>query len=138
MSHDNITLFFHHPPPHSLPGIFSGSSASGYSWESNPSDTASPPDPNSICGFEGDRDSYGLGIRVSVYFQWFTSSIAYSFVPEEIVNIRGVNNGVTLASFAGMTYPALRPRTKFEYSSGSLVHHCRSRCRSAERHFVHY
>ncbi|KAF2803285.1 uncharacterized protein BDZ99DRAFT_468260 [Mytilinidion resinicola] len=31
------------------------------------------------CGFSGNSDLYGLGIRIGVYLQWFTSQIAFYF-----------------------------------------------------------
>jgi len=55
-------------------------------------------------GFQGNSDTYGLGIRIGLYFQWATSSIAYTFVREEAVTMRGVNNCFQLAMFAGLLY----------------------------------
>ncbi|RPB18844.1 hypothetical protein L211DRAFT_686771 [Terfezia boudieri ATCC MYA-4762] len=55
-------------------------------------------------GFQGDQDTYGLGIRIGLYFQWVTSSIAYNLVPSEAINMRGVNNCFQLAMFAGLLY----------------------------------
>ena len=72
----------------------------------NPSLTAAaqPSTPTQQCGFAGDDNTYGLGIRIGLYLQWFTSSIAYNFVPEEAVNMRGVNTCFQLANFAGLLY----------------------------------
>jgi len=39
-------------------------------------------DPSS-CGFEGDNDLYGAGIRLGSYLQWFTTAFAYHFAPEK-------------------------------------------------------
>ncbi|KAF8440694.1 hypothetical protein BGX38DRAFT_1205406 [Terfezia claveryi] len=55
-------------------------------------------------GFLGDQDTYGLGIRIGLYFQWVTSSIAYNLVPSEAINMRGVNNCFQLSMFAGLLY----------------------------------
>ena len=55
-------------------------------------------------GFEGDSDTYGLGIRIGLYFQWITTSIAYNFVPSEAITMRGVNNCFQAAMFAGLLY----------------------------------
>ena len=48
---------------------------------------------HSPCGFVGDNNTYGLGIRLGIYLQWITSGIAYNFVPEEAVTstMRSVN-----------------------------------------------
>lgn len=63
------------------------------------------PDELEICnGFPGDQDTYGLGIRIGLYFQWITTSIAYSFVPSEAVTMRGVNNCFQAAMFAGLLF----------------------------------
>lgn len=56
------------------------------------------------CGFSGDDNTYGLGIRIGIYLQWITSSIAYNFVPEEAVTMRGVNNCFQAAMFAGLLF----------------------------------
>lgn len=55
-------------------------------------------------GFPGDQDTYGLGIRIGLYFQWMTSSLAYNLVPTEAVTMRGVNNCFQTAMFAGLIY----------------------------------
>lgn len=59
---------------------------------------------NVCTGFPGDQDTYGLGIRIGLYFQWITTSIAYSFVPSEAVTMRGVNNCFQAAMFAGLLF----------------------------------
>lgn len=56
------------------------------------------------CGFVGDDNTYGLGIRLGIYLQWITSSIAYNFVPDEAVTMRGVNNCFQAAMFAGLLF----------------------------------
>jgi heme/copper-type cytochrome/quinol oxidase subunit 4 len=37
---------------------------------------------NDDCGFEGNSDLYGLGIRLGVYFQWASAQIIYGWYPE--------------------------------------------------------
>ncbi|KAI9841847.1 MAG: hypothetical protein M1838_003365 [Thelocarpon superellum] len=69
---------------------------------SAPTSTAS-----GTCGFQGDDNIYGLGIRLGVYLQWLTSSVAYNFVPDEAVTMRGVNTCFTLSNFAGLLYITL-------------------------------
>ncbi|KAI5797527.1 hypothetical protein DFH27DRAFT_562727 [Peziza echinospora] len=56
------------------------------------------------CGFAGDQDTYGLGIRIGLYLQWVTSSTAYNLVPSEAVTMRGVNNCFQAAMFAGLLF----------------------------------
>ncbi|KAI5849324.1 hypothetical protein DFP73DRAFT_540205 [Morchella snyderi] len=56
------------------------------------------------CGFSGDDNTYGLGIRIGVYLQWITSAVAYGFLPTEAQSIRGVNNCFQAAMFAGLLF----------------------------------
>lgn len=56
------------------------------------------------CGFLGNGDAYGLGIRLGLYFQWATFLLAYGFIREEAVSIRGVNNCFVAAMFSGLIY----------------------------------
>jgi len=37
---------------------------------------------NDSCGFPGNSDLYGLGIRLGVYFQWASALIVYGWYPE--------------------------------------------------------
>lgn len=69
----------------------------------------SPSEPliETLCGFKGDDNMYGLGIRLGVYFQWVTTSISNNFVPEEAAMMRGVNNCFQLSTFAGLMYITL-------------------------------
>jgi hypothetical protein len=59
---------------------------------------------NTTCGFIGDDNTYGFGIRLGLYIQWITSSIAYNFVPEEAPGQRIVNTCFQLANFAGLLF----------------------------------
>ncbi|KAH0610067.1 uncharacterized protein H6S33_012613 [Morchella sextelata] len=56
------------------------------------------------CGFSGDDNTYGLGIRIGVYLQWVTSAVAYGFLPTEAQSVRGVNNCFQAAMFAGLLF----------------------------------
>jgi hypothetical protein len=71
--------------------------------------TAPTASATSTCGFKGDDNTYGLGIRLGVYIQWIISSIAYNFIPGEAVTMRGVNTCFTLANFAGSWLPYPTP-----------------------------
>lgn len=56
------------------------------------------------CGFDGDDNTYGLGIRIGIYLQWITTSIAYNFLPKEAGTMRGINNCFQAAMFAGLLF----------------------------------
>ena len=53
------------------------------------------------CGFMGDGDTYGLGIRLGVYTQWISSLLAYFFLPDEAASAGGVNTCFTLSNYIG-------------------------------------
>jgi hypothetical protein len=61
---------------------------------------------------------YGLGIRLGLYLQWMTTSMANNFVPEEAIVMRGVNNSFQLATFVALVYTTLTRLSSAE--SGSL------------------
>jgi hypothetical protein len=42
----------------------------------------SPTDRDGLCGFEGDSDLYGFGVRLGLYFQLF-STISVQFLSKE-------------------------------------------------------
>jgi hypothetical protein len=60
------------------------------------------PPPTSGCGFAGDADSYGLGVRLGAYIQWLTSVIAYNLYDSEAASMRGVNTCFQAAVFIGL------------------------------------
>ena len=66
--------------------------------------SSSAPAATTSCGFVGDNNTYGLGIRLGIYIQWITSAIAYNFVPEEAVTMRSVNNFFTLSNFISTSH----------------------------------
>jgi hypothetical protein len=53
------------------------------------------------CSFKGDEDTYGLGIRVGIYVQWFIMNYANIFALDEAANMRSINIGFAIAIFAG-------------------------------------
>jgi len=59
------------------------------------------------CGFEGDEAAYGIGIRLGLYLQWITTSLADNFVPDEAINMRSVNNCTSFLLL--YTLPPKRP-----------------------------
>ncbi|PVF95411.1 hypothetical protein CPB86DRAFT_788059 [Serendipita vermifera] len=55
-----------------------------------------------VCSFDGDEDTYGLGIRVGIYVQWFIMNYANIFALDEAANMRSINVGFSIAIFAGL------------------------------------
>lgn len=43
------------------------------------------------CGFQGNSDIYGLGIRLGIYFQWAATLLSYLFLRESIDDVAAAN-----------------------------------------------
>lgn len=54
------------------------------------------------CGFNGDNDSYGLGVRLGAYLQWLTSIFAYNLSPIEAASMRAVNSCYQIAMMVAL------------------------------------
>lgn len=77
------------------------SSQSPYPHLENRSDET---DSDGQCGFQGDDNTYGLGIRLSLYIQWFTFILTCGFVTCEATSIRGITNTFQGAMFITLIY----------------------------------
>lgn len=59
------------------------------------------------CGFDGDDNTYGLGIRLGLYFQWLSTMLS-NFIgivkPEEAKSMKGVNLCFQASVFGGLLY----------------------------------
>jgi len=56
------------------------------------------------CGFEGDQDVYGLGIRGGIYLQWFATVLVYNLLPEEVASAEAINIGFQFSVFVALVY----------------------------------
>jgi hypothetical protein len=56
------------------------------------------------CGFEGDENIYGLGVRLGVYFQWIATAVAYNAVPEQAAQVQTVNLCFQLSVLVALLY----------------------------------
>ncbi|KAG8958725.1 hypothetical protein FRC00_002367 [Tulasnella sp. 408] len=64
------------------------------------------PEPQS-CGFDGDSNTYGLGIRLGLYLQWLSTAfctLLISSSAEEYKNMKGVNLCFQASVFGGLLY----------------------------------
>lgn len=57
-----------------------------------------------ICGFEGDQDVYGLGIRTGIYLQWCATVLVHNFLPEEVSSAEAINTGFQFSVFVALIY----------------------------------
>jgi hypothetical protein len=69
--------------------------------------TAEPTTPGYYCGYEGNNDLYGLGLRLAVYLQYLATLLAKIFLPTEFKYLQGsilvfiTANFIVLAREAG-------------------------------------
>lgn len=64
------------------------------------------PDPQ-LCGFDGDSNTYGLGIRLGLYMQWLSTALCHflgSSKNNEIKNMKGINLCFQASVFGGLLY----------------------------------
>jgi hypothetical protein len=54
------------------------------------------------CGFAGNPDIYGLGIRLGMYLQWMSLWIAFTFLPSEKGGLRLTNHIFGFAIFVSL------------------------------------
>lgn len=71
---------------------------------------ASPPLPShrfGTCGFPGNGDLYGFGVRLGLYLQWAATIAANTFLPQEASNMRTINGCFQLALLIGLCYTTI-------------------------------
>lgn len=56
------------------------------------------------CGFEGNSDIYGLGLRLGIYLQWATSIFAENFYEPAVESTRDTNSTFQVAMTCGYMY----------------------------------
>jgi hypothetical protein len=54
------------------------------------------------CGYTGNSDIYGLGIRIGIYLQWFSTWLSTAVIPEEMLGTT-VANGIFLIAISAAT-----------------------------------
>ncbi|KAG8993042.1 hypothetical protein FRB90_000808, partial [Tulasnella sp. 427] len=62
-------------------------------------------DPIETCGFEGDDNTYGLGIRLGLYLQWLSTmacNVLGLFEPEEARSMKSINLCFQASVFGGL------------------------------------
>ncbi|ORY19257.1 hypothetical protein BCR34DRAFT_209121 [Clohesyomyces aquaticus] len=60
------------------------------------------------CGFLGNSDFYGLGIRIGIYLQWIASLLANYYIPEAVCSSILTNTIFLLAVFATLVRSSAR------------------------------
>jgi hypothetical protein len=57
---------------------------------------------STTCGYTGNSDIYGLGIRIGIYLQWFSTWLSTAFIPEEMLGTT-VANSIFLIAISAAT-----------------------------------
>ncbi|KAJ5986319.1 hypothetical protein N7451_010684 [Penicillium sp. IBT 35674x] len=57
-----------------------------------------------LCGFVGNSDTYGLGVRLGAYLQWITSLFASQLSASEADSMRGVNTCFNIAMLVALIW----------------------------------
>ncbi|MCJ1291253.1 hypothetical protein MMC34_002796, partial [Xylographa carneopallida] len=73
------------------------------------------------CGFPGNTDLYGLGIRIGYYTQAFASWLGNFFVLQESKTLRPVNTLFMLAMFIGLVWISHSPSETFAVEAFLLL-----------------
>jgi hypothetical protein len=56
------------------------------------------------CGFQGNNDMYGLGVRLGAYIQWLSTILAYNLLKSEISSMSSVNMCYELALLTSLIW----------------------------------
>ena len=73
---------------------------------------------STTCGYTGNSDIYGLGIRIGIYLQWFSTWLSTAFIPEEMLGTT-VANSIFLIAISVATLTLCNSSPKAE---GALVY----------------
>jgi hypothetical protein len=89
---------FVRPPGSDVPGKAFDGSEKQKRFDSTPIELLSPRAVTSnasangtLCGFAGNSDIYGLGIRLGVYLQWIATLISYQLLEDSIDSVTAAN-----------------------------------------------
>ncbi|XWW99427.1 hypothetical protein V2A60_007437 [Cordyceps javanica] len=63
------------------------------------------------CGYDGNSDLYGVGVRVGLYAQWVATLLSTVFVPRSEAGLRTTNLIIQLAVFIGLCTESTRETT---------------------------
>lgn len=79
------------------------------------------PDTDQNCGFEGNNDAYGLGIRLGIYIQWITAAATSCFVKDGTRSVVGISNCYRLAMFIGLLFITIKQGSELHASEAVVM-----------------
>ncbi|KAF8453826.1 hypothetical protein BGX38DRAFT_1268336 [Terfezia claveryi] len=65
------------------------------------------------CGFDGDQDMYGLGIRIGYYVQWIATVLGAYYTPKIVSSAFEANAIFNIGMLAGLVYSTMRRNNMF-------------------------
>ncbi|KAF8430374.1 hypothetical protein EV426DRAFT_15566 [Tirmania nivea] len=65
------------------------------------------------CGFDGDQDMYGLGIRIGYYVQWIATVFGAYYTPKIVSSAFEANAIFNIGMLAGLVYSTMRRNDMF-------------------------
>ena len=72
-------------------------------------------------GFEGNSDIYGMGVRLGIYLQWFTSIFAENFHKPAVDSARDTDSTYQLAMTSGFMFITTNPATETKAVEGHIA-----------------
>lgn len=79
------------------------------------------PDADPHCGFAGNNDAYGLGIRLGIYIQWLTSAATSCLDQDGSQSVTGISNCYRLALFIGLLFMTIKSGSQLQASEASVM-----------------
>lgn len=80
----------------------------------DPTPSANSTDPYwTQCGFNGDQDMYGLGIRIGYYVQWVATVFGAYYTPKIVSSAFEANAIFNIGMLAGLVYSTMRRTNMF-------------------------
>lgn len=79
------------------------------------------PDEDPPCGFAGNNDAYGLGIRLGIYIQWLIAAASSCFLQDGGRSIVGISNCYRLAMLIGLLFITLKHGAALQASEAAVM-----------------
>lgn len=73
------------------------------------------------CGFEGNNDAYGLGIRLGIYIQWIIAAATSCFLTDGGRSVIGISNCYRLAMFIGLLFITIKRGPELQASEAAVM-----------------
>lgn len=79
------------------------------------------PNGDQPCGFQGNNDAYGLGIRLGIYLQWLIAAASSFFLQDGGRSVVGISNCYRLAMFIGLLFITIKHGSDLQASEAAVM-----------------